>query len=279
MTIVQIAPSLVINQSRIFAMNAGAFVRDGDAYLVDPGIFADEIATLGEAVIERGARVRGIIITHSHWDHILGPQHFPGVPVIAHRRAAENLAREADQVERLVAERLFEHGRWLTQRFTIPHIDVVVEDQLVLPFRSSQLHLTHAPGHCDDQLVVYEQLERTLWAADMLSDLEIPFVEDVAAYRSTIERLRQYDIAHLVPGHGGPTSDGSAIRSRIEWDGDYLSLLDREVARAVREGHSLEQTQVALTAWPLRRPDLNAQEHRRNIATAFAAAARGPESA
>ena len=271
MNLVQVAPSLLVGKSRIFEMNAGIFVRGGDAYLVDPGIFPDEIDR-----IARGseAQLRGIVITHSHWDHILGPERIGGVPIIAQARAAFNLAADCLETDGLVAQRLAAHGFTRETPFAAPQIDVSFGDELELPFAASSLRLLHSPGHCDDQLVVYDALEQTLWAADMLSDVEIPFVQDVKAYRTTLDRLAQLDIARLVPGHGNATSDSDDIRGRFDWDREYLMRLDDEVTREASAGRSLEQVRDALSSWPLRRPDINAAEHLRNIGTVYSRLAR-----
>jgi len=83
-TFAQLTPELAVGQSRLFHTNQGGWIADRRAVLIDPGIFPDEIAALARWVVEQGATVAGIVLTHSHWDHILGPEHFPGVPVTAH---------------------------------------------------------------------------------------------------------------------------------------------------------------------------------------------------
>ena len=271
---VWITPSLAIVTSRLFQMNSGAFVRDGEAYLVDPGILPDEIDELAAIVAEHDARVRGVILTHSHWDHILGPERLPGVPVIAHARVANLLRDDADAVAQRLAERVAAEGFARSTPFVVPRIAITLEDELSLPLGAGSLELTHAPGHCSDQIVLFDPLTRTLWAADMLSDLEIPFVEDIHAYVKTLARLRQLDIATLVPGHGNPTADSDEIQRRLVWDHDYLVHLEQEVQRGVKAGRTLADLTQALVAWPLRRPDLNAREHLRNIEAAYETIAR-----
>jgi glyoxylase-like metal-dependent hydrolase (beta-lactamase superfamily II) len=268
---VQVKPSLAVLKSRLFEMNSGIFVCDDDAYLVDPGIFPDEIDALQTYLSGRKETIHGLIMTHSHWDHILGPERLPGLPVIAHANTAAALASDAAEISRIVDERLTADGFQRATAFVAPSVDVIVSDQLTLPFGGRMLHLLHAPGHCADQVVVYDPGERTLWAADMLSDIEIPFVDDVHAYRLTIERLRSLDIATLVPGHGNFTSDPSEIQSRLTWDHNYLEQLEKEVASSVRSHRTLAQTQAALGKWPLRRPEINAREHLRNIKTVYRA--------
>jgi glyoxylase-like metal-dependent hydrolase (beta-lactamase superfamily II) len=65
--------------SRLFSYNAGVFSSGGAAVLIDPGIYPDEIDAIRNHVGASGAELAAIIITHSHWDHVLGPEDFPGV--------------------------------------------------------------------------------------------------------------------------------------------------------------------------------------------------------
>ncbi len=262
-----VAESLAVGKSRLFDTNAGLFWRGGDAYLVDPGIFPDEIDAILDAANSRAAHIRGIIITHSHWDHILGPERIPGVPVIAHASTAAHLAADGPEVARLVTERLAAAGDVRETPFSPPQIDVEIGDSVTLPFGNSGLRLMHAPGHCSDQIVIYELYDRTLWAADMLSDIEIPFVEDVGAYRRTLERLLQLEIATLVPGHGNVTADGEALRARLTSDLQYVVDLEREVTALCKRGRSLDEIRRQLGTWPVRKPETNAKEHLRNIET------------
>jgi len=262
-----VSESLAVGKSRLFETNAGIFARNGDTYLVDPGIFPDEIETIVAAA--HGARIRGIIITHSHWDHILGPERIPGVPVIAHASASAHLTADALEIARVVIDRLAAEGVARDAPFVVPHVDIKVGDSLTLPLGKGGLRLMHAPGHCSDQIVVYDLQDRALWAADMLSDVEIPFIDDAQAYRATLERLLPLEIATLVPGHGNVTTDQQAIRARLTSDLQYLVDVEREVAALVQRERSLDETRDELRHWPMRHPEINAKEHVRNIETVY----------
>ena len=72
--------------------NAGAFLSDGEACLVDPEITPDEIAGLAGEIGD--ARLRYVVLTHADWDHVLGPEHLPATPIVAHSSYADGLDRE-----------------------------------------------------------------------------------------------------------------------------------------------------------------------------------------
>ena len=80
----QFTPYLWVAQSRLFVTNSGILVDGTEACLIDPGIYPDEIEAIAHFMTARGVAPRSIVLTHGHWDHILGPEHFPGVSVIVH---------------------------------------------------------------------------------------------------------------------------------------------------------------------------------------------------
>ena len=55
--------------------------RAGEACLIDPGMDAREMQAIADIVQAQGARPAVILLTHWHWDHVLGPEYIPGVRV------------------------------------------------------------------------------------------------------------------------------------------------------------------------------------------------------
>jgi len=142
--------------------------------------------------------------------------------------------------------------------------------QLDLQLGDKTIELLHAPGHAPEQLVVYDRAEQTLWAADMLSDIEIPFVmHNLKAYRQTLDRLAQLDVTTLVPGHGRPACDRPEVIARFNADRAYLAELQRRVEAAVAAGRSAADavSNCADMTYPNR--DQNQEAHRLNVETAF----------
>src|SRR4051794_31519606 len=98
----QINPHLWTVQSRLFQMNSGIFINNGEAVLIDPGMYPDEIAAIRSFVQEHGAKLQTIIVTHSHWDHILGPEWFPGVKVITQAAYPETVRAEQADILKVI---------------------------------------------------------------------------------------------------------------------------------------------------------------------------------
>jgi glyoxylase-like metal-dependent hydrolase (beta-lactamase superfamily II) len=259
--------SLVVHPSRFLHFNAGAFVSRGEACLVDPGITADEVAALLDRL--DGAALRSVILTHSDWDHVLGPEHLPRSTVVAH----ESYPTKLDPVGVRVFLARLERRAGVERKhvFEPPLPDLTFTASTTLEVGGLTLHLEHAPGHTADMLTVYEPASCTLWAADVLSDVEIPLVaHDLEAYERTLERIAELEVATLVPGHGTPTSDAADIRRRLGEDRSYLAELRTGVADAIRSGLGLEKTVTALERIALRRSPEDDSVHRLNVETAYA---------
>jgi glyoxylase-like metal-dependent hydrolase (beta-lactamase superfamily II) len=259
--------SLVVRPSRYLHYNAGAFVSAGEACLIDPGILADEVAGLVAEL--GGAAIRYVVLTHADWDHVLGPEHLPPTNVVTHDSYPQELDPEGIRAELSALEERAGVAR--RQRFEPPLPDLTFADELSLTVGALDLRLEHAPGHAASMLTVYEPESATLWAADVLSDVEIPIVvHDLDAYERTLERLAGLEIATLVPGHGSPTSDPREIARRVGEDRLYLAELRGIVARAVSEGRSLEEAVAAASAVDLRRDQADELLHRLNTEKAYA---------
>jgi len=270
MSLHEVAPSLAVLHSRGFSYNAGVLVRGKDALLIDAGLFPDEVDLLRSHIYSWGARPTHMVVTHSHWDHVLGPEYFPGVPVVQQQESVAVFAEHHSHIEHQVTEWERQSNVRRDMSFLMHEPDQIFSDRLDLQLGDKTIELLHAPGHAPEQLVVYDRAERTLWAADMLSDIEIPFVmHNLKAYRLTLDRLAQLEVATLVPGHGRPACGQGQVRARFEADRAYLAELQRRVEAAVAAGRNAAETisSCADMAYPSR--DQNEDAHRLNVETAF----------
>ncbi len=231
-------------QSELYFTNSGIFLDDGQACLIDPGIFPQEINMIKGFVGEKQAEPQSLVITHSHWDHILGPEFFPGVNIITQDNYLKEVSGgNENHILKQIKKWETENEVKRIQPFEIPKPDLTFKKEMQLSVGNLSLSLFHAPGHAADQLVVYQADQGVLWAADMLSDLEIPFVSDnLAAYQTTLKMLSAFDIELLIPGHGFFTKEKTDIHTRISEDIRYLQELRDKVEQAIRAGFTLQET-------------------------------------
>jgi hydroxyacylglutathione hydrolase len=274
----ELTPQLSVLHSRAMSYNAGVFASDGEACLIDPGVYADEMDRIAFHVGGQNASPESIVVTHSHWDHVLGPERFPMVKLIQQAESLGVLAEYGQSIEHQVMESERQNDITRVHPFEMPEPDETFDERKELRVGSLVLELLHAPGHAPEQLVVYERESGALWAGDMLSDLEIPFVmQSLKAYRATLERLARLDVRVMVPGHGAATKDAGEIRRRFDLDQGYLAELEHRVARAVEQGRSAHETFAVCADMEFREAEANARPHRLNVETAFLELGGAPE--
>lgn len=264
----QLTPNLWINSSDLFTYHSGIFVSENRAAVIDPGLKQKEIDALAEFARAQNWQVDAVILTHAHWDHLLGADAFPNARIYAQRvyldASRNDAARIARHIEKTTAlER--------TAPFVIPMPHETFDEKMRVQIGVLALELQHTPGHAPDHLFVYERASGTVWTADLLSDEEIPFVSDnLAAYERTLQNIRADDFQFLIPCHGAATNDANEIRARIENDRAYISDLRGRVQNAVRAGKSLDETQEICLDIPYRQSiENNRGAHRRNVESAY----------
>jgi len=170
------------------------------AYLFDPG--AKDVAEqtrmfdLLDARHAAGRRLRGVVLTHHHSDHIgaaaVCADRFR-VPILAHPRTAEALRG------RVAVQQLINDGDCL--------------DLGTAPDGKGrwQLEALHTPGHASGHLCFWEPRYRLLFAGDMISMLSSVLIPpppegDLAVYLDSLRRLQTLPARLLLPAHGSPTA-------------------------------------------------------------------------
>jgi hydroxyacylglutathione hydrolase len=243
-TTVELRPGVIRYESALWETTALALHARGQAVLVDPCISAPEIAAIAADVAARGLELRGLLITHSDWDHVCGISAFPGVPAIMSRGAAARIA-SGQAAESVVREGAAEGLSWEGA----PRADLVFDPGEALQVGPFTVETMALPGHtaCGAGYRVPE-LE-LLAVGDYLSAIEFPFVYvSTAAYRATLaallDSLERDPVEHVTPGHGRALTRDEALRIAAE-DLDYLHALKAAVRSAIAEGATREQALAA----------------------------------
>jgi len=183
------------------------YLDDSECIVVDAGGEAERIAT---AIEEKGLSPIAIVLTHSHFDHILAAPAIRDryrIPILIHESDAANLNDPQSNFSALFDEPIsFKADKTLVEG------DVV-------ELGDESLTVLHTPGHSRGSICLLS--EDILVAGDLIfkagigrTDLPDGNYKDLV---SSIERiLKLPDSTVVFPGHGPRTSIGSERASLEE---------------------------------------------------------------
>jgi glyoxylase-like metal-dependent hydrolase (beta-lactamase superfamily II) len=219
--------------NRNFISNAGFIVTPQGVVVID----ALGSPTLAEELVAAVRRVttqpiRYVIVTHYHADHIYGLQVLKdlGATVIAHRAGLEYLNSDTAQ-RRLEASRE-ELFPWIDERTRLVPADTWLDADTVLEIGGERLHIRHVgPAHTPEDLVVFVERSRVLFAGDVVFRGRIPFVgqADSRAWIDALSGLITLRPTIIVPGHGPVSNDPVPD---LELTRDYLVYLRKVMGAA-----------------------------------------------
>ena len=266
----ELTPHVWSAKCRRYAMNTGVLHDADHAALIDPALLPDEVEDIAAFCDSHRVTVETVVITHHHWDHVLGAARFPGAHVVTHQAYIAQTAADLDRTRHSI-ERFYQtEGVAPAASFDPPMPDQTVDRIVGLMVGSARVQLFQTPGHARDHLSVYDAESACLWAGDLLSDLEIPFVSDrLDAYERTLGMFAGMEIHLLVPGHGSLTRDHAEIVRRIEADRSYLSDLRTRVEGVVHAGGTLDAAVAACADMVFCHSVVNVEAHAMNVEQVF----------
>jgi len=230
--------------NRGFMSNAG-FVVTGDGVVVFDGLGTP---ALGRAIVAAIAkvtpqRIRRVVVSHYHADHIYGLQALKaaGAEIWAQRKAAEYLNSSVAS-ERL-AQRRAELAPWVDEQTRIVPPDVWIDGDTDFRMGALTFRLIYSGGaHSPEDTLMYVVDDRVLYAGDLVFAGRLPFVgnADSRGWLTALDKMLALQPAPVIvlPGHGGASRDPARDFAITR---DYLVYLRESMRRAVRELEPFDQ--------------------------------------
>ena len=248
--------------------NIGFIVGEAAVAVIDSGGSAAQGRLLRAAIREKtDLPIRYVILTHMHPDHVFGNAAFEaeGTTFVGHHKLPRALAARGSHY--LGALRDLIGDRAAGTRVVEPSL--LVEDSLALDLGGRRLHLTaHPTAHSDNDLTVFDERTRTLWAGDLLFMERTPAIDgSLLGWLSVMESLRALPAERVVPGHGpaaAPWPEALAPQQR------YLTRLRDEIRAIIARGGTMEEAVETVGRSERGRWRLFDSYHARNTVTAFA---------
>lgn len=216
-------------------VNTGFIVTDKGVVVIDTG----SSKRYGEQMLAQIRKVTDkpifkVINTHHHPDHFLGNQAFKPAPIAALKGTVKDIKSQGE----MFSENLYRMtGDWMRgTEAIVPDITLQPGFEVVGGHKIEYIELS---GHTGSDLAVFDRTTGVLFAGDLVfhnRTLTTPHAIPEKWFEA-LDQLAKLPFKVLIPGHGEPVTDLSAI----EQTRDYLRWLVTVLENAANNGLSMNE--------------------------------------
>ncbi len=194
------------------------------------------------AEISKFGKIRYVINTEPHGDHISGDCYFGGT-LITHEGTRDAILASKVEDFKAMLQRMAPDTLPLDKDFRYRPPDITLTERLTFYLGDHTFHLINMPGHTPYQVVVYVPEERTIFTSDNISRA-IPFFHQAVpdAWLKTLKELEKFDVDYVVPGHGD-VGDKTCIKEMYYTVTIWLNTIKDAIAK----GMTLQEVQSKVT--------------------------------
>jgi glyoxylase-like metal-dependent hydrolase (beta-lactamase superfamily II) len=205
-------------------VTVGLVYGRGGAMLIDTGTTLTEARAIGEDVHDlAGCEVSHIVLTHNHFDHILGASGFDSAEIYCAPEVAATMAERRDHL-RADAVRYGADAAEVDRAIDALRVPEHQVTSAVIDLGERVVSISHlGRGHTDHDLiaVVTGSGRSVVFCGDLVEESGDPSVDadsDPAAWPATLERVIEAggEDAVFVPGHGAVV-DAAFVRRQRDW--------------------------------------------------------------
>lgn len=221
---------------------------DDEGALIDSGFGDDESVKARKAFLadHPKVRVKYIVLTHHHFDHSSGANQLreaTGAEVTLHPdemsflrdwqgEAPQDIEIPEDQAE--LREKIAKFREQAAEAEPV----LLVKDGDEFTVGGLTLQIIHTPGHTLGSVCIYIPQEKALFTGDTALGLGTVAISppphgDMALYLQSLDRLKAYDSAVMLPGHGIAVHD---VRSKINELISHRHAREEQILKLMAKG-------------------------------------------
>jgi len=223
--------------------NAG-FVVTSDGVVVFDALGTPSLgwALLQEIRKVTDKKIRYVVLSHYHADHIYGLQAFrdhTDAIIVAQERAGEYRDNEETADEK-ASQRLDQRraalSPWVDGNTRVVPPDIAFRDRMTIALGDRRLTLIYAgPAHSSSDMMMMVEPDGVLFAGDIVQNGRIPFMnsDDVSTtqWLNALSEVEKLDPKFIIPGHGRTSTEA---KHAIVFTRDYIQYLRGTMAKAVQ---------------------------------------------